>query len=73
MKTKELLKTDCKMAREEKELAIYKEYQRLIAVRGAMKSAVDTFLMKKYGIFAKSTIWAIRQRVERRMKCNGNG
>lgn len=37
---------------------IYDDRQRLLAVPGAMATAVDEQLSKKYGV-SKSTIWAI--------------
>lgn len=62
------LRTEYQVEKEARELAIYNEYNELIAQPGAMSTAVNEHLMKKYGIHAKSTIWFIRNRVERRLK-----
>ncbi len=62
------MKTEFQTEKEARELAIYNEYNELIAQPGAMATAVNEHLMKKYGIYAKSTVWFIRRRVERRLK-----
>jgi len=62
-----VLKTDFQLEKEAKEMAIYNEYNELMKQPGAMATAVDEHLMKKYGVHSKSTIWSIRRRVETRL------
>ncbi|MEZ3440168.1 hypothetical protein [Alistipes sp.] len=62
------LKTEYQAEKQERELAIYNEYNELMAQPGAMATAVSEHLMRKYGFHAKSTIFFIRKRVERRLK-----
>jgi hypothetical protein len=38
---------------------------------GAMVTAVNVHLMKKYNIGAQPTVWIIRKRVEKRLKAEG--
>lgn len=70
--TKTCVKTDYKLKKEDRELAIYSEYSELMAQPGAMATAVAEHLMTKYNIYAKSTIWFIRKRVEKRLSENNN-
>lgn len=64
------IKTPARIRKESRELAIYNEYVSLIKIEGAQDSAVSVFLMGKYGIGSRSTIWNIRQRVARRLSKN---
>lgn len=66
-----LFKTDCKAKREARDLAIYNEYNELIAIEGQSKTLVTEHLMKKYDIHSAGTIYVIRQRVEERLKKEG--
>ncbi len=66
-----LFKTDCKAKREARDLAIYNEYNELIAIEGQSKTLVTEHLMKKYDIHSAGTIYVIRQRVEDRLKREG--
>lgn len=66
-----LFKTDCKAKREARDLAIYNEYNELIAIEGQSKTLVTEHLMKKYDIHSAGTIYVIRQRVEERLKREG--
>jgi hypothetical protein len=59
------LKTECKLNKEARDLAIYNEWKELMRQPDAMASAVDAFLMKKHSIFSKSTIWNIRKRAKK--------
>lgn len=65
------LKTPYQKEKEARELAIYNEYQKLIAEPGAQATAVNDFIMKKYGIHAPSTLYTIRKRVEMRKRREG--
>ncbi|MDR3272328.1 MAG: hypothetical protein LBT29_02430 [Flavobacteriaceae bacterium] len=64
---KTVFKTDFKLGKEAKELAIFNEWNELVKQPGSMKTAIDEYLMEKYDIFSKSTIWFIRKRVEKRL------
>lgn len=66
-----LFKTDCKAKREARDLAIYNEYNELIAIEGQSKTLVTEHLMKKYDIHSAGTIYVIRKRVEERLKREG--
>lgn len=63
-----IFKTPCQTEREERDLAIYNEYNELMAVEGQSKTLVTEHLMKKYGIHSMGTIYVIRRRVEERLK-----
>jgi hypothetical protein len=65
------IKTDYRIKREAREIAIYNEWNELMKRPGAMASAVDRYLREKYGFGADSTIWSIRQRVEKKLKEEG--
>ncbi len=60
-------KTPFQKKREQRELAIYTEYQQLISVPGSSKVEVAKHLCEKYGLATISTIYAIRKRVEKRL------
>lgn len=62
------IKTKFRLKKEARELAIYNEYNELMAQPEAMATAVDKYLTQKYGFGSKSTIWSIRKRVEKRLK-----
>lgn len=62
------MKTEFQKEKEARELKIYQEWKQLSAEPGTMATAVDDFLMKKYAIFSRATIWSIRKRVENRLK-----
>ena len=57
--------------REKRDIAIYTEYNSLVAVKGQSKTEVNKYLMKKYGIESEGTIYVIRKRVEKRLKAEG--
>lgn len=60
------LKTESQREKEAKDQEIYDEYHQLLAQPGAMKTAIDAHLCKKYNIKSHNTIWHIRRRVEKR-------
>ena len=43
-----IFKTPCQTEREERDLAIYNEYQQMTSVEGQSKTLVTEYLMKKY-------------------------
>lgn len=63
-----VFRTDCQREREERDLAIFNEYNDLMSVAGQSKTVVGEHLMKKYGIHSLGTIYVIRRRVEQRLK-----
>lgn len=63
-----IFKTPCQAEREERDLAIYNEYNQMTSINGQSKILVIEHLMKKFGIHSASTIYVIRQRVEKRLQ-----
>jgi hypothetical protein len=61
------LKTDYRIKKEAKEMAIYNEFQKLAANPENAIKKINQYLMKKYDINAEGTIWNIRKRVEKRL------
>ncbi len=64
-----IMLTETKKKQLKRNRLIYREYNELVAA-GCMKTAATDFLMAKYEIAARSTIWNILKRVE---KENGSG
>ena len=62
-----IFKTKCQTEREERDLAIFNEYNALMSVKGQSKTLVAEHLMKKYGIHSIGTIYVIRRRVAERI------
>lgn len=54
--------------RAKRDLAIYKEYTSLVAIKGQSKTQVNQYLMAKYGIYSNATIYGIIKRVEEKQK-----
>lgn len=52
-------------------MQIYQEYVTLTSEPGTAATKVQEFLMKKYGIHSTSTLWAIRKRVEAKLRKGG--
>ena len=63
-----VFRTHCQTEREKRDLAIFNEYNELMSVESQSVTGVTEHLMKKYGIHSQSTIYAIRKRVEERLK-----
>jgi Holliday junction resolvasome RuvABC endonuclease subunit len=76
--TKTVVKTKYQIEKENRERAIYDDFNELMKQPGAMATAVTDHLMKKYNLHARSSIWQARQRTQKRIneqlktKCNGN-
>lgn len=64
----QIFKTPCQEQREERDLAIFNEWNQLTAVEGQSKTLVTEYLMKKYNVHSAGTIYVIRRRVEERLK-----
>lgn len=63
-----IFKTKCQEEREKRDMAIYNEYNELMAVEGQSRTLVTEYLKKKYDIHSAGTIYVIRKRVEARLK-----
>lgn len=61
------LKTANQRKKEAKEMAIYTEFVELSKNPENATTAINEYLMKKYGIKSSSTIWQIRKRVPARL------
>jgi len=59
------MKTSYRKQKEARDKAVHALYTQLISQPGAMKTAVEQAVMRKFKIHARSTIWEICQRVER--------
>lgn len=67
MTTTPIFKTPCQEEREQRDLAIFNEWQELTAVDGQSKTRVTEYLMQKYNIHSAGTLYVIRQRVSKRL------
>jgi hypothetical protein len=67
----EVLKTDLQREREQRDLAIYSDYEKMMSVKGQSATEVGKHLMAKYKIHSLGTIYVIRKRVEERLKKEG--
>ena len=65
------IKTDFQREKEARDKQIYDEYVALTSEPGTAATKVQEFLMKKYNIHSPSTLWAIRKRVEAKMRKGG--
>jgi len=65
-------KTEFQQEKEAKDKQIYDEFVSLSSEPRAAATEGTKFLMKKYGIHSPSTLWAIRKRVENRMRKGGS-
>lgn len=68
MENPKIFKTECQKEREKRDMAIYNEYDELMAVKGQSRTLVTEHLMKKYGIHSAGTIYVIRRRVAARLQ-----
>ena len=66
-----VFKTKFQLEKENKELALYTEYQQMIAVPGRSKVEIAKYLADKYHIATISTVYSIRKRVEKRLSSEG--
>ena len=64
----EVLKTELQKEREKRDLAIYSDYESMMAVPGQSSIEVTKVLMKKYNIYSIGTIYQIRKRVSERLQ-----
>lgn len=68
MQQNAIIKTPFQLEKERRDLEIYNAYNELKSQPGAMATAVDKAICEQFGLFAPSTVWAIRKRVEKRLK-----
>lgn len=66
-----IFQTEFQREKEARDLQIYQEYVALVSEPEAAATKVQEFLMKKYGIHSTSTLWAIRKRVEAKLRKGG--
>lgn len=66
-----IFKTKLQQERENRDLAIFNEYNQLVALEGQSKTQVTEHLMKKFGIHSAGTIYVIRNRVAARLEREG--
>lgn len=59
-----------KFAREKwnRDLALYKEFNKLSEEPGSSRTEITRHLMKKYGLHSESSVWYIRKKVEERLQ-----
>ncbi len=62
------MKTELQKEREKRDLAIYSDYESMMAVPGQSSIEVSKVLMKKYNIYSIGTIYQIRKRVADRLQ-----
>lgn len=67
----EVLKTELQREREQRDLAIYSDYERMMSVPSQSATEVGKVLMNKYKIHSLGTIYVIRKRVEKRLQEEG--
>ena len=60
-------KTDLQRAKEERELAIYEDREKMLAIEGQSRTNVIAYLMQRYGIHSAGTIYCICARVQKRL------
>lgn len=67
----EVLKTELQREREQRDMAIYSEYEQMMSVKGQSATEVGKLLMAKYKLHSLGTIYVIRKRVEERLRKEG--
>jgi hypothetical protein len=68
MKNMEVLKTELQKEREQRDYALYSDYEKMMSIKGQSATEVCKFLMQKYSIHSLGTIYVIRKRVESKLK-----
>ena len=59
--------TDLQAERAARDLAIFNEYNALVAVEGQSRTEVNKYLMRKYNLHSTGTFYAIIKRVKERI------
>lgn len=59
--------TDLQAERAARDLAIFNEYNALVAVEGQSRTEVNKYLMRKYNLHSTGTVYAIIKRVKERI------
>lgn len=65
---RKVFKTEFQKERRERDLAILKEYNALMAMEGQSRMCVNEHLMRKYGVHSTGTIYVIRRRAEEALR-----
>lgn len=60
-------KTDLQREKEGRELAIYEDREKMLAIEGQSRTNVNAYLMRRYGIHSVGTIYSICARVQKRL------
>lgn len=67
------LKTELQRQREQRDMAVYLDFEQMRSVPGNSKTEIARLLMKKYGIYSLGTIYAIYRRMEEKIKREESG
>lgn len=67
------LKTELQRRREQRDMAVYLDFERMRSVPGNSKTEIGRLLMKKYGIYSLGTVYAIYKRVAERLRSQEEG
>lgn len=59
--------TDLQAERASRDLAIFNEYNALVAVEGQSRTEVNKYLMRKYDLHSTGTVYTIIKRVKERI------
>jgi hypothetical protein len=62
--TEDRFKSDYQKKKEARDKALLADYKEMSAIPGASKGAIDDYLVKKYGLSSRTTVWKIRKRAE---------
>ena len=61
-------RTALQQERAQRNKEIYKEYTELIAVEGQSRMQICEYMMTKYGLYSRSTFYAIIKKMEKNAK-----
>ena len=64
-------KTELQRQREQRDMAVYLDFEQMRSVPGNSKTEVARHLMAKYGLFSIGSIYTIHKRVAERLKAEG--
>lgn len=61
-KREETIKTDYRSEMESRDMSLYRDYMKMMSNGKSMKTAVIDYLMQKYNVFSRSTVYKIIRR-----------
>jgi len=61
-KKEEAIKTDYRSEMESRDMSLYRDYMKMMSNGKSMKTAVIDYLMQKYNVFSRSTVYKIIRR-----------